>query len=878
MSSMLDPNNPNSPDYNQTQPGYDQDVSSQTSESGSTSQTQIQQGAQVQSAQFTDQIDQMNALVSSDLAPQGTTMSTPSSPKSPQLARPGPRPPAYVMNQAAAKLSKMGSVATFQEAQKERLQQSQSEGPVPGSGQGYSQDLPDATEDENQLAQQYGIPTSAARQVLGDNTSALLNMFVGSSPNASKIMYAAANPQTAKPLSPADQQTLATAQAAANAGLSAVLKTGKPLTPGSTPATAAALNKTMQDEHAVLLGSAIKKLVNTGVIAPGDALKMMTANALPDLSTLSSNLGALLGEAQGQATSEIESQYGVIPGGFQATPDAISASVGINVNFLHNLQNAVAGSPAAAGLVPSQLSALIMKFIKDPNDPNIPIGLKSALSSAMPGVQKGILSQYGINEMPPTEEISATGIDTVSLNKALGAINAAQTMVASGTKAAKQLPPGPEQGSYLNFLKAVATALQTLSNSIYAMQQSNARIQNNLADMQKEIAFAKSKIANKEDQEVKQKGSKTINIAGPLGTLINDIVKAVVVACAVCMGGPVGLAMALDYVSQGNSSVTQQAISKAVAASGRAGFLVGMTLCWEMAQSNPLMAWQVFTQSGSLQNAIADCGGNQQDQMIGAMAIEATIQIAVAIAVAVCTLGAGSGVAAADIAATTTEVAAETATEATAAAAEATSAATDATATAADATTTTADTATTTADAATTTTEDGAVAETNLDKAVAAIQRGLSQVAGTVGEGASGAEGAANVSDVVEATTQAASEARRAEIAAEAALQAAQSSSKSLKAALMVLELGLTGVQGAMSGIAMNNDILLGQIALIMGKLDSFLAVENANMTQLQSIMKKLLDALTSNGEWISQIDIEVGKIISSTEEATTPINRTTAV
>jgi len=301
-----------------------------------------------------------------------------------------------------------------------------------------------------------------------------------------------------------------------------------------------------------------------------------------------------------------------------------------------------------------------------------------------------------------------------------------------------------------------------------------------------------------------------------------DVIMKITIVALGCAAGPVGLAMAIMYVSKPS---LQQDVMKAVtngceAMFGqRAGELIGSAVNLVVADmlsgGNPmLMLSLVCGQDGPVQTFVAGCGGSDEDQAIAAAVVQGVVMIAVTIAIAIVTFGAGSELVGAAAVATAAEVTTAAA-EATTAAAEVTAVAAEATAEAAEATVTTAETAVTTAEVAETTTT-----ATETTVTTAETSQTANEVAETTDE-------VANVADKVASTAD-----------------KFKNIIDRLQIAFQVITSSLTMAQ---QGVEINNDILMSQIVMIKARAEAQAEQVAAMIQILTQIINKLLDLMNGN-------------------------------
>lgn len=233
-------------------------------------------------------------------------------------------------------------------------------------------------------------------------------------------------------------------------------------------------------------------------------------------------------------------------------------------------------------------------------------------------------------------------------------------VIAGATAIINKMPDGPEKNQYLSFLKVIGEALNSLQDSIYAMQAgqsqsskalSRGKLQGQLDDIATQQASA---------DKTKKKEAKMASM-GPVGEVFAWIFKIIMLVVSIFLG-PLAFVLALAYfvdcavsAGQGNKETYLQKLFTMIgdklppAAAAVVKYLLAAVL--SILSCNPLLAMNLMTQdSGIIQSVVEACGGDAMAQAIAGAVLNMVVQVVFMVFVMILTGGASTAAVAGEVA------------------------------------------------------------------------------------------------------------------------------------------------------------------------------------------------------------------------------------
>jgi len=340
---------------------------------------------------------------------------------------------------------------------------------------------------------------------------------------------------------------------------------------------------------------------------------------------------------------------------------------------------------------------LLLQAFPDPDKASMPDSLKGTAKALIAEGVDAIVGKYGLDPSwkPTINSLVSPYVDPAALKSATNAMDTAQEILSLVEAKVSAMPDGPERTQYLQYLRVISAALTHIQETIYQMQaaQSKASTAYNNAQLEAHMNdIAKQRDAIQETRRQEKKKAKW----GPFLNVMNWIMKIAIIAV-----GSLLFPLALLYVvdssiaeSKGQNSKLQDMFAevvkatspkvtpeqqklldkyaadpndptipddiKALAETIKGGAWLAtivngaISTVLSLATCNPLIAVNLFTQDAKfMQTMIKGCGGNEEQQTIGAMVFSVVVQVALS----ACLFFAGPGMVGQLVATTAAQIA-----------------------------------------------------------------------------------------------------------------------------------------------------------------------------------------------------------------------------
>jgi len=794
----------------------------------------------------------------------------------------------------------------------------------------------------NALATASGVPAGIIQEeILTGGEEALTNTLNASTPPLSAadqqaIKLAIAFPSMAASLSPTLQAVLTTVQSniqsavqltANNLGASNNISfTANNPNWNPFPATFNNLAGAVTQKSDFEFECALNTYCSTNSISDSQKQQLLLLHYSPNLATTDpaqlAVLNPILSSVGLQASAALSADYPGVPEGWTPPADSDGFTSTLNGAFSTAFQAAIANSSpplttAQQALITQYGDSYLANYGNEPD--SIPSDAKTLLQGLFATALAQVQTSYGVSaSWVPTLTTLTPTMPPSDFNSTMATITSAQGMVAEAEATINKLPDSPEKHSYLQFITYIATMLNQLQNTLFAMQGASIQQNHQLSVLRTQMQAGQIKMqqlsADKIATEKADQASKE-HKSGPLAKFLEAMKDITTIVCCAmltamlpgvgaALGPLVGAAMGAALVTAdtvNNTDYVQTALADVTTAItnqlgtgdtgfGVASFVQGLILAVATC-ANPAFGLGVIAQaSPCLENFLKGCGCSDSQAKMGAAIMAGAIMVVAMVVVTIVTGGAAAPALAEEIAATATE-AAGTVVEAAAEATEELGEAVEALSTAADAGEDTTELETTVSNLQSKVDTLNDLAEQASTKAAQ-----ISQKASSVSDSNVFSRFAYNLTNSVSKTTSTMGEfteqlAGEGANAAGAAGGAGASSASSASSAFSQIWKTLSSAQKVQFMVETSTEILglstqavsvasnvyQAQINLISMDIDKIQAKTDAATTQIQALLKalqKLMDllinSLSGSNDMITSLSGSVSSMIQQTSNVMT--------
>jgi hypothetical protein len=481
----------------------------------------------------------------------------------------------------------------------------------------------------------------------------LLNAF----PNAkNQLLFAFNNPGQAASLPQALQTQLSQMTSSVNS--SVAQQYGFSSSWSGVPPDSDSFNTDLSNQYGTAFQNALQSAAASNNLSDAQVQQLTTTFYDPSAaaSITDPQLQSIFNSCQASAASTIQTQYSIDPSTYTLTPNTSIFTQTLNGAYMQTANNMIQNySPPLTTSQQQQIQA----YLADPTtsvDADIP-GLAQTIKA---NATASVIAQFQLstNWQPTVSSLtSPLGLDPNSIASAQNALDMGKELQQTATNVVSSMPPGPTTNSYVNFLKAISSALTAAQNAIYAIEgaqsqsasrQATAQVQTQLQNLSQQI----SAVGQMEAAQAKMVKS------GLLNTIMDVFMKIfMVVACLLVgaiagpLAGLVALAFTMFFVidsavaeGTGKTSLVDQAFQQiSTKVDPKLAPFINAMLSVVLSGGNPMVFMtMLFSDANVVGNTIKAYGGDAKQQMIGSAVTEGIVMISAMIVMTVLTFGAGS--------------------------------------------------------------------------------------------------------------------------------------------------------------------------------------------------------------------------------------------
>lgn len=498
------------------------------------------------------------------------------------------------------------------------------------------------------LAAQLGISPGEAQEKLRITSMVYFKQLIKDLPEdeQNKLIFAQMNPKSAEGLSPALKELLKNINQSVNKEL-VLDMVGYGFSPGWAGVTpdSTEYNQAITAEFDAAFEKALSKMVLGEQITPQQALNLRTMHYIPGSFVKDETLQRLFSQLEGKVVANLRAKYGA-DANWTPRADTNYLKAVIDGFFRQNFQEQLNDyQPPLTNAQREEIMNLFANPGMTASSPEIDKIAKAITTMSI----NATIKKFGLEStwMPLIAPIINPKIDQKGLQLANDAFKTASDLYLRFKKMVDGLADGPLKSAYLDYLKVIGEALNTLQEFLYSLSSSDSATSKKLSKAHMDTALADIQRAQKQVDEAKAKEADTKKLdLGPLGDINNWIgqiislaVSALVaVAAGVFLTPAVGVlifAVAIAYfvdkaraADTGQPSLFDQMFSEInqVLDPGGAGAVTGL-LSLFMSGGNPFLFLSMTSDAKTIQNVIKACGGDEMAQELGAAIFNGLSQV-----------------------------------------------------------------------------------------------------------------------------------------------------------------------------------------------------------------------------------------------------------